>query len=93
MGDTTVEQAVAKADAKADADHKVASEVHTIHGVRAMVKSPGIVGSTLAGAGIGAAMGGPPGAAVGAVAGFIVERYKILGGPAGKIYHAIRSRI
>jgi hypothetical protein len=91
--ETTVAQAETKADAKVAADQAVASEPHAVHGVRTMLKSPAIVGSTLAGAGIGAALGGPPGAAVGAVAGFLIERHRIFFGPVGRIYHAIRSRV
>jgi hypothetical protein len=91
--ETTVAQAETKADAKVAADQAVASEPHAVHGVRTMIKSPEVVASTLAGAGIGAALGGPPGAAVGAVIGFATEHFRVLGGPVGRVFHAVRSRI
>lgn len=84
-------QAEAKADAKAEADHKVAIEPHALHAVKMMAGSPTVMGSTLVGAGIGAGLGGPPGALVGAVIGHYVEKYQIAGGPVGWVWSKIRG--
>jgi hypothetical protein len=86
-----VEKAVDKAEAKAEADAKVATETHTTHGVRTMIKSPDIVASTITGAGIGALYGGPPGAVIGAGIGYLVERYRVLGGPVGALLRQVRG--
>ena len=79
------ETAETKAEAKMVADVKVASEHDAVHGVKTMIKSPAIVASTVTGAAIGAAAGGPPGALIGAGVGFLVEKHRILGGPAGRL--------
>ena len=58
MADINVaEQADKKAEAKVEADHKVATEPHTIHGVRRMLGAPGMIPSIAAGAGIAALAG------------------------------------
>jgi hypothetical protein len=87
------EQAAAKADAKVEADHKVATEPHTIHGVRRMLTAPGMVPSILAGGALGAVLvgGGWVPVAVGSAIGFAAERWQILGGPAGKLWRKVRG--
>jgi hypothetical protein len=84
-------QAQAKAEAKANADHTVATEPHARHGIRMAFGSPTVVASTLTGAGIGAMAGGPPGALVGGVIGNLVERHGIMGGPVGWIWKKVRG--
>jgi hypothetical protein len=85
------EQAEAKAEAKADADAKVATEPHALHHTKMMMGSPSVKASTAVGAGIGACAGGPVGALVGAMIGWTVERYQILGGPAGRLFRKLRG--
>ena len=93
MADINVaEQADKKAEAKVEADHKVATEPHTIHGVRRMLGAPGMIPSIAAGAGIAAlAVGGGPAIAVGAVAGWALERYQVFSGPFGRFYRKVRG--
>ena len=94
MADINVaEQADKKAEAKVEADHKVATEPHTIHGVRRMLAAPGMIPSILAGTGIAALVttGGWVPLAIGGVIGFGVERFQVLGGPAGRLYRKIRG--
>ena len=58
MADINVaEQADKKAEAKVEADHKVATEPHTIHGVRRMLGAPGMIPSIAAGAGLAGSSG------------------------------------
>lgn len=85
------QQAEAKAESKVEADHKVATEPHAIHGVMTMFKSPAMAASIVTGAGIGALYGGPVGAVVGGVIGGVVERKRILGGPVGILIRKIRG--
>jgi len=84
-------EAEAKADAKAQADHVVATEPHAVHGVKMMFGSPTVIASTVTGAGIGALAGGPPGALVGAVVGNLVERHRVMGGPVGWLWSKFRG--
>jgi hypothetical protein len=86
-------QADAKAEAKVEADHKVATEPHTIHGVRRMLGAPGMLPSIAAGGAIGALLvgGGWIPVAVGSGIGFLVEKYQVLGGPAGKAWRKVRG--
>jgi hypothetical protein len=95
MADINVaEQADKKAEAKVEADHKVATEPHTIHGVRRMLGAPGMIPSIAAGAGIAAlAVGGWPAIAVGSGLGFLAEKFQILGGPFGRAYRKIRGMV
>jgi len=86
------EQADKKAEAKVEADHKVATEPHTIHGVRRMLGASGMIPSIAAGAGIGAlAVGGWPAIVVGSVIGFGIEKYQVLGGPLGRAWRKVRG--
>ena len=94
MADINVaEQADKKAEAKVEADHKVATEPHTIHGVRRMLGAPGMIPSIAAGAGLAAVLvgGGWVPVAVGSGIGFLVEKYQVLGGPAGRAWRKIRG--
>ena len=94
MADINVaEQADKKAEAKVEADHKVATEPHTIHGVRRMLGAPGMIPSIAAGAGLAALVttGGWLPLAVGSGIGFLVEKYQLLGGPAGKLWRKVRG--
>ena len=78
-------QAETKVDAKAAADVAVATDPHAIHGVQKTFKSPDVKASAATGALIGAAAGGPPGAVIGGLIGYAVEKYQIAGGPIGKL--------
>ena len=94
MADINVaEQADKKAEAKVEADHKVATEPHTIHGVRRMLGAPGMIASVLAGGALGAVLvgGGWVPVAVGSGIGFLVEKYQVLGGPVGRLARKIRG--
>ena len=94
MADINVaEQADKKAEAKVEADHKVATEPHTIHGVRRMLGAPGMIPSIAAGAGLAAVLvgGGWVPVAVGSLIGWGVERYQVLGGPVGRLVRKIRG--
>ena len=94
MADINVaDQADKKAEAKVEADHKVATEPHTIHGVRRMLGAPGMIPSIAAGAGLAAVLvgGGWVPVAVGSLIGFGVERFQVLGGPAGKLWRKVRG--
>ena len=96
MADINVaEQADKKAEAKVEADHKVATEPHTIHGVRRMLGAPGMIPSIAAGAGLAAVLvgGGWVPVAVGSLIGFGVERFQVLGGPAGRAWRKIRGMV
>jgi hypothetical protein len=86
-------QADAKAEAKVEADHKVATEPHTIHGVRRMLGAPGMVPSILAGGALGAVLvgGGWVPVAVGSGIGWAIERYQVLSGPFGRAWRKIRG--
>lgn len=94
MADINVaEQADKKAEAKVEADHKVATEPHTIHGVRRMLGAPGMIPSIVAGGALGAVLvgGGWIPVAVGSGLGFLAEKFQILGGPFGRAYRKIRG--
>ena len=52
--------------------------------------APIVLGSTAVGAGIGMALGGPPGALVGAGIGWVTQRYHIAGGPWGHLWHEMK---
>jgi hypothetical protein len=82
-------QAEDKATEKAKADAVVATDPHATHSVKLAVTSPKVMTGTGTGALIGLAVGGPPGAAIGAGIGFLTERYQIAGGPIGKVYDKI----
>lgn len=82
----------AKAAAKSAADKAVASDPNMVHATHRTVKSPQVWAGTLAGATLGA-VGGPVGVGFGAGIGFIVERYRILGGPIGRLYDAAKAKI
>lgn len=84
-------QAEAKAEAKHTADSFVAVVPHALHSVKLMFSAPSVKASTATGALIGAGAGGPPGAVVGGLIGFALERWQILGGPIGRIMRAIRG--
>jgi hypothetical protein len=79
----TLDQTVAKAVGKANADAVVATDPHAVHHVVLAAASPKVLGSTGAGAGIGFLLGGPPGALLGAGIGFVSEKWQIAGGPSG----------
>lgn len=81
----TLQQAVDKAVAKADADQKVATDPNAVHHVKLAPLAPSVLGSTATGALIGSAILPGPGTAVGAGIGWLVERYQIGGGPFGKV--------
>lgn len=81
-----------KADAKAQADATVSTDPHAVHAVQTMPTSPKALGSTAVGAGVGLVLGGPPGAAVGALVGWGVEKYRVAGGPVGKLWDWIQSK-
>jgi|HubBroStandDraft_1064217.scaffolds.fasta_scaffold123184_2 hypothetical protein len=81
----TLAQAVDKATAKATADAVVAKDPHATHHAVLGATSPIVLGATAAGAGIGFWAGGPVGAAIGAAAGWTVERYQVLGGVLNKV--------
>jgi hypothetical protein len=85
-------QAEDKANAKAEADVRVATVPEALHHVKMAIHAPSVWGSTAAGAAIGAAFGGPPGVPIGALVGFAVERYQIFGGPIGRAFHKLRSK-
>jgi len=90
----TLQQAVDKAVAKADADAKVAADPHAKHSVVLGIAAPTNLVGAAGGAGLGFLLGGPPGAAVGAAVGYLAERYQVGGGPitfiktrVGKLFH------
>jgi len=84
------EVAEKKAEAKMEADVKVASEPDAVHGVKTLTKSPAVTASTVTGAAIGAMAGGPPGAVIGAVVGYTVEKHRVLGGPVGRLMRMLK---
>lgn len=87
----TLQQAVDKATAKAGADAIVATDPNAVHSVKLAATAPPVLGATAAGAGIGFVVGGPPGAAVGAGVGWVMERYQIGGGPIRKLWVHVRN--
>lgn len=89
---TTAAVAEQKADAKATADATVAVDPTAIHAVQTITKSGKSLGSTATGALAGLAIGGPPGALVGAGVGFVVEKYRIAGGPFGKLWDWAKAK-
>lgn len=89
----TLDQAVAKAQAKANADVAVATDPHAVHGVNLLPAAPTALGAAATGALAGAAIGGPPGAAVGGLVMYVVEKYQIMGGPVGKIWKHVKTKI
>lgn len=89
----TLQQAVDKAVAKAQADAAVATDPNAVHAVKLAATAPIVLGSTGAGAGIGFLLGGPPGAAIGAGVGWVAERYQIGGGPFGKVWNKIKNKL
>ena len=91
---TTATAAVAeqKADAKATADATVATDPSAIHAVQTIATSGKALGSAGTGAAAGFLIGGPPGALVGAGAGWIVEKYRIAGGPFGKAWDWLKAK-
>jgi hypothetical protein len=89
----TLQQSVDKAVAKAGADAVVATDPHAVHSVKLAATAPPVLGATAAGAGVGFMVGGPPGAAVGAAAGWVMERYQIGGGPVRKIWVHIKKHL
>jgi hypothetical protein len=91
MADPT-QTAEVKADAKATADATVATDEQAVHGVQTMGKSPKALGSAAVGAGIGLVMAGPPGALVGAGVGWAIEKYRVAGGPVGKLWDKLAAR-
>ena len=82
-----------KSDAKATADATVATDPHAVHAVATLPASPKALTSTAVGAGVGLVLAGPPGALLGAGVGWLVERYRVLGGPAGKLYDAVKAKL
>ena len=90
MADPT-QVAEVKADAKSTADAVVATDPHAVHAVQTIGTSSKALTSTAVGAGIGLVMGGPPGAAVGALIGWGVEKYRVAGGPIGKLFDKVKS--
>jgi len=87
----TLQQAVDKAVAKTEADKAVQANPDATHHVKLAPLAPVVLGSTAAGAGIGFAVGGPPGAAVGAGLGWLAERYQIGGGPFGIAVNKVKA--
>lgn len=81
----SLQQAVDKAVSKATADQAVASNPHATYAVKLAATAPSVLGSTVAGAAIGTAILPGPGTAVGALVGFVTEKYNIFGGPVGKL--------
>jgi len=90
--DTTAAVAEQKADAKASADATVATDPTAIHAVQTIATSGKALGSTATGAVAGLMIAGPPGALVGAGAGWIVEKYRIAGGPFGKVSDWVKAK-
>ena len=91
LGAPTLQQAVDKAVAKAGADAVVATDPNAVHAVKMSATAPPVLTATAAGAGIGLLVGGPPGAALGAGVGWVVERYQIGGGPIRKLWVKVRT--
>jgi len=89
----TLQQSVDKAVAKAGADAVVATDPHATHSVKLAATAPPVLGATAAGAGIGFLAGGPPGAAVGAAAGWVIERYQIGGGPIRTLWVKVKTHL
>ena len=81
----TLQQSVDKAVSKATADATVASNPHAVYSTKLSAVAPTVLGSTVAGAAIGTAILPGPGTAVGALVGFVTEKYNIFGGPVGKL--------
>lgn len=87
----TLQQSVDKAVAKAAADKAVAEDPHAVHSVKKAASAPTVLGSTVAGAVIGTAILPGPGTAVGALVGFVTEKYSIFGGPVGKLAAKVKD--
>lgn len=87
----TLQQSVDKAVAKAAADAKVATDPHAVHSVKMAGSAPTVLGATAAGAVIGTAILPGPGTAVGALVGFVTEKYSIFGGPVGKLAAKVKD--
>jgi hypothetical protein len=81
----SLQQSVDKAVSKATADATVASNPHATYSTKLSAAAPTVLGSTAAGALIGTAILPGPGTAVGALVGFVTEKYNIFGGPVGKL--------
>jgi hypothetical protein len=88
----TPAQINAKADAKAASDATVAVDPSAVHAVNTLPTSGKAVGSAGVGAGVGFLVGGPLGALLGLGAGWVIEKYRIAGGPVGKAYDAVKAR-
>jgi hypothetical protein len=89
----TLQQSVDKAVAKAGADAVVATDPHATHAVKLAATAPPVLGATAIGAGAGFMVAGPPGAAVGAAAGWVIERYQIGGGPIRSVWVHIKKHL
>lgn len=92
MADPT-QTAEQKADAKATADATVATDPSAVHAVHTVGTSGKAMGSTAVGAGVGFMLGGPPGALVGAGIGWVAEKYRIAGGPWGKLWDFGKAKV
>lgn len=89
----SLQQAVSKAQDKAKADAAVASDPNASHHVKLAPLAPTVLGSTAAGALIGATILPGVGALPGAAIGWAVERYQVGGGPFGKAWSWVKGKM
>lgn len=89
----TLQQTINKATAKAEADAKVGTDPNALHHVKLAPLAPINIGAAAAGAMIGSALFPGPGTLVGALAGYVSERWQIGGGPVGRAWGWTKGKL